>query len=371
MDIRQVVFWEPCLSPHKDALISSFALQREGVDVLCCAQEGIPQERLHQGWENVAQANYKVLIAPSEKDIRKIIVGRSGETLHIFSGIRHVPIICIALRYVVSKGLPYFVMSEPRAFEGFKGYLRLIQSWLFEFRIRSTAKAILAIGANGRPWFKMAGYQDENIFDFAYYLPAQELLTRKSVQGKTQVIYIGQLTDKKGVKYLIEAVNGLEFICDLTVVGSGPNSKGLKSLSKRNTIFLGNIKNSLVRGKLAKADILVLPSVSKDDGWGAVVSEALLQGCAVITTDKVGSSIVVGNELIGRVVASNSSAEIEQAILSLVNSQGLSSAARQYRAEFAKNNLTGDSGARYLWGIVDSKILNDEAACQFITYENT
>lgn len=370
MDIKQVIFWEPCLSPHKDALISSFAVRRKGVDVLCCAQEGIPQERLHQGWEDVAQANYEVLIAPSELVIEKIIADRSNETLHIFSGIRHIPIICMALPHVISKDLPYFIMSEPRAFEGIKGCLRLMQSWLFEFRIRRTAKAILAIGANGRSWFKMAGYKDENIFDFAYYLPAPELFPHKSVQAKTQVLYIGQLTDLKGVKYLVEAINALEATCDLTVVGSGPNGEALKSLARRNTDFLGNIKNSLVPSKLAKADILVLPSISKD-GWGAVVSEALLQGCAVITTDKVGASIVIGNELIGRVVASNSSAEIEQAIGSLVSSQGLSSAARKYRAEFAKNNLTGDAGACYLWGIVDSQVLHDEAACQFIIYENT
>ncbi len=47
----RIVFWEPCVSPHKSAFINAVA-ERLGpaVQVSCVAHEGVPEARQALGW---------------------------------------------------------------------------------------------------------------------------------------------------------------------------------------------------------------------------------------------------------------------------------------------------------------------------------
>ncbi|MDP1045310.1 glycosyltransferase, partial [Klebsiella pneumoniae] len=51
-----------------------------------------------------------------------------------------------------------------------------------------------------------------------------------------------------------------------------------------------------------QVDVLVLASTTADDGWGVVVSEALMCGVAVVATATVGASVVLERSLFGRCV---------------------------------------------------------------------
>ena len=63
------------------------------------------------------------------------------------------------------------------------------------------------------------------------------------------------------------------------------------SLLPNRVQWFGKFPMSEVAKKMADADCLVLPSLH--DGWGAVVSEALIAGTPVICSDACGSAGVV------------------------------------------------------------------------------
>jgi glycosyltransferase involved in cell wall biosynthesis len=370
--IKSVVFWEPCASPHKHNLLSSLADFQPDVEVICCAQAGISEDRKSQGWCEVESINYKLLIAPDSGIIKSLVNDNIPETVHIFSGLRHVNIINKALELAITNKSRYFLMSEPRVFEGVSGYFRLLQSWFFERKVRKTTQGVFAIGANGRSWFKKALYPEEKIFDFAYYVDALSGQSEARVErNEVHVGYIGRLVPLKGVRYLVEAMRHVSIPAKLTIVGGGSELKRLKLKAGNNVSFIPSIPRHDVGKVMGLCDVLVLPSVSTSDGWGVVVSEALHSGCYVIATDKVGASMAIINSKLGCIVPSGDSIAISEAVVNAYDSALLGSDMRQYRKEFAGRCLTGDAGARWLWSVVRHRLNDSELSSGFLIDENT
>ena len=112
------------------------------------------------------------------------------------------------------------------------------------------------------------------------------------------VIYVGQLIDRKNPLLLIKALKGIKFKVNLSIYGEGYLYKQIDKIKKsiRNTnlkIFLnGNLENAKIINLIKENDLLVLPS--KFDGFGFVVYEALRNGIYVIVSDQVGAKDIIG-----------------------------------------------------------------------------
>ena len=104
---------------------------------------------------------------------------------------------------------------------------------------------------------------------------------------------------------------------------------------------------------MAVTDILVQPSITRDDGWAAVVSEALSAGAAVVATECVGASICLDDDTRGRVVYGLSAKKVAEAIDWLVENGRLTPGYRSRRSAWAKAHLTGAVGADYLLKIFE------------------
>ena len=125
------------------------------------------------------------------------------------------------------------------------------------------------------------------------------------------LLFVGRLAEKKGVKYLLEAMPAIlkkNPKTKLLVVGSGVLESSLKNLSLKlkinnNVIFTGPIENSELPKYYATSDIFIGPSVKTKDGdtegFGLTFVEAMMSGCQIIGTDVGGiSDIVEKNKLI-------------------------------------------------------------------------
>lgn len=97
-------------------------------------------------------------------------------------------------------------------------------------------------------------------------------------------LFVGRLVKEKNLPFLIDAFN--EIGLPLTIVGAGYQKSILKSMSKSNITFLGNIENSKLNQVYQSHDIFILPSCSET--WGVVVEEAIYYGLPVIVSDVVG-----------------------------------------------------------------------------------
>lgn len=110
--------------------------------------------------------------------------------------------------------------------------------------------------------------------------------------GRHGAIFVGRLTQQKGVHLLLEALAILKregAPTDLTIVGDGPERSALKARAIAHGLvvtFTGFIAPELVAGQLRDKRVFVLPAL--DEGLGLVVAEALTQGVPVVATRSGG-----------------------------------------------------------------------------------
>jgi glycosyltransferase involved in cell wall biosynthesis len=118
-----------------------------------------------------------------------------------------------------------------------------------------------------------------------------------------QILFVGGITYRKGVFYLLEAVRTLAFPYTLKLVGIGnPEVSSLVGRPKTDgrIEFLGHRSSEEIRLLMSSADVLVLPSI--EDGFGMVILEALACGCPVIASRNSGGPDVIATGVDGFIV---------------------------------------------------------------------
>jgi glycosyltransferase involved in cell wall biosynthesis len=357
---RNLVFWEPTTSPHKAQFFEALARLAPGQSVIECADRDLGVDRASLGWSVNRAQGYRRIVAPDERAIQDIFSGVEGETLHVFSGIRWVPTIVKGLETVRKTGARFAILSEPRVREGWKGQVRVMQSLVTEGWLRRRVEFVLAIGRNGPPWFARVGYASERIFPFAYFVDPprydETLSAVATVPGVLRIGYLGRLVASKGVSDVILAGALLgKARCAIWVAGAGPHEVALRALAAESGVaaaFCGVIPMRSVGSFLSNLDVLVLASRTTDDGWGVVVSEALMCGTTVVATETVGASLVLDPAWLGKVVPAGRPDRIAAAIDELAAAGAFGLEARERRASWARSVLSAAGGARHLLQII-------------------
>ncbi len=98
---------------------------------------------------------------------------------------------------------------------------------------------------------------------------------------RLRLLYVGSLGVTKGIRYLLEAIEGLEDKIDLTIVGGGNPSAALKEAILKHK-YIESLPHAKVLQYMRESDIFLFPTLS--DGFGMVIAEAMSQGTPVITT---------------------------------------------------------------------------------------
>ena len=353
--IDRIIFWEPSLSPHKTSFFSAIVKLAPKIEVVCCAQTDIPMYRKAMGWKIKSNLPFKIIIEPTDDQIELICSQKIKSTIHIFSGIRWIPIIVKALKMVRLNHANFAMMSEPRVNIGLLGKLRFLHSRISERWLCKNVQFVLAQGRNGPLWFRSVGYFEDKIFPFAYYInpPICKGTQIKAANKPIQIGYVGRLTRAKGVYEIINAVNLTNHKIELFFVGIGPEEENMRLMCKRLRIkasFIGSIEIERIGEFMSQIDLLVL--VSRSDGWGVVISEALLCGTPVISYPSVGASIMLCEPLFGKLISSNSPHLIAKAISELYLSSAFSDGMRKKRKALARQLLSAESGASYFLKII-------------------
>ena len=144
------------------------------------------------------------------------------------------------------------------------------------------------------------------------------------------LLFVGRLTEKKGVRYLIEAMvsvlkNSPE--TKLMLIGTGElhqelsrlvNSLGLQG----NVIFRGAIPNHELPKYFATADIFIGPSIQAEggdtEGLGLTFVEAGMSGCIVIGTDVGGIGDIIEHGKTGFLIKEKDSKAIADVLVSIL-----------------------------------------------------
>lgn len=148
---------------------------------------------------------------------------------------------------------------------------------------------------------------------------AKELYEQKEVNTSEPMVigYFGQLTEVKGVHYLINAVKTLspDIVDKLCIFGEGPLLQSLKesAASDLRIEFKGKISKTDVMKQMAAMDLVIVPS-TWDEPFGLVVIESYQVGTPVYASRVGGMAEILlnSNEYS---FPPNSSEEITRSIL--------------------------------------------------------
>jgi starch synthase len=110
----------------------------------------------------------------------------------------------------------------------------------------------------------------------------------KGKDGVFRILYVGTVSVRKGLRYLIEAFHRFKYPKkELWIVGPIARPSGLEGVSlPENTTFFGPLKGNALQDAYRAATIFCLPSV--EDGFGLVLNEALHYDLPVIATENTG-----------------------------------------------------------------------------------
>ncbi|MEI7831710.1 MAG: glycosyltransferase family 4 protein [bacterium] len=175
--------------------------------------------------------------------------------------------------------------------------------WRFRNILNNPCVHDLAMGAYAASDLAMVGDIRDRLWQWGYFVtvPATPPMVRNS--DIIRVLWAGRMLDWKRVDLLITAVAQAVKVnspIELTLIGQGPEGAKLiclvNELGLQSTIkFMPSVPAPQVREKMQQADIYVLPS-NRHEGWGAVIGEAMSEGCVTIAGDQAGASRVLIND---------------------------------------------------------------------------
>ncbi|TFD17285.1 glycosyltransferase [Cryobacterium sp. TMT1-21] len=175
--------------------------------------------------------------------------------------------------------------------------------------------------------------------------------------GRPRLVYVGQISRRKGIPFLIEAMRSAT--PELVLIGPLVDPSLIEGLPA-NVTYAGVLPHEDLTAALSLADAFVFPSI--EDNFALVVLEAVGTGLPVITTANVGSSELLDPQDV-TLVTPGSTGELLAAISSV---EPLTLHLRQERADRVRRSSNGRAQGQLLdWDtygtLVADQILNHQS----------
>jgi glycosyltransferase involved in cell wall biosynthesis len=145
-------------------------------------------------------------------------------------------------------------------------------------------------------------------------------------ENKIYLISVGRMVERKGYKYLVEALKRLPKNVNAIILGEGPEKENLLKLAKKlkveNRLILpGFVSEEEKFQYLDNADIYVLSSLH--EGFGIVLQEAMQVGLPIVATNNGGQIDFVKEGENGFLVEPKNSKLIAQKIEEIIKNDNL------------------------------------------------
>ena len=174
--------------------------------------------------------------------------------------------------------------------------------------------------------------------------------------GKQNIVFVGRLERRKGLKYLIKAYRQVkQEIPNSRLIVVGPGSRPRKKHEKwvkrnglQDVVFVGYADYADLPRYYQTADVFCSPATGRES-FGIVLLEAMILGKPIVATNIQGYASVVTHGKEGLLVPPKNSGELARALISLMKDEKL----RQQMG--AEGKLTAEA---YSWERVAQKVFD-------------
>lgn len=128
-----------------------------------------------------------------------------------------------------------------------------------------------------------------------------------------KLLFVGSLSQRKGIADLFAAVDAIGLHVELTMVGRKVTSDCPAldvALAKHR--YFSSLPNDDILRLMRDADLLIFPSLF--EGFGLVISEAMSQGTPVITTERTAGPDLIAHDQNGWLLKAGSIIDLKNAI---------------------------------------------------------
>ena len=187
-----------------------------------------------------------------------------------------------------------------RSFNFFKEYKSLIYLvFIHNFYRRKNLYLLCAGSFVAKDYSRFLSYPNKKLkwgyFTEVYTYDIESVLETKR-NDVINILWVGRFIELKHPEYALNAISHLiddGFKVSLTFVGDGLLIGKMQELSRELAIdqyvkFLGPLSNLEVRKLMLLSNIFLFTS-DKQEGWGAVLNEAMNSACAVVASDEIGA----------------------------------------------------------------------------------
>jgi len=160
-----------------------------------------------------------------------------------------------------------------------------------------------------------------SIIPYGSPVPVSDINFVKNNSRKLRVLFVGGLTQGKGLSYLFGAKHLLKDKISLTVIGRRNRECPPLDRQLDTCRYIPSLPHNEVLKQMRSHDVLVFPSLW--DGFGLVILEAMSQGIPVIASTNTGGPDVITEGEDGYIVPIRSSEAIAEKLELLANDREL------------------------------------------------
>jgi len=217
----------------------------------------------------------------------------------------------------------YYHLLSPRAW----------RYWLkYHTRFRNKRSYMLCASAYTAPDVHKVFAYPNKCFKWGYFTSVPEFdingtIIKRRENSKLRLLWVARFLGLKHPELAIKLAGKLKDnnVCfELNMYGSGElmeySERLIRILNLEKHVFLrGNLPNSRLVKEMRQHHIFIFTS-DRNEGWGAVVNEAMSNGCAVISSDQAGASkFLIEHGKNGLLFKSGDLTDFYQKTVSLVN----------------------------------------------------
>ena len=270
---------------------------------VCCVILGDqPKEREETNTEQESESISYLYI--NKKNFRKnikLLISEIHNSVHFFNGYKG------KMNYIIKEvykkknnnNTNYVWMEKTNSYGRFakiKEALRYVENRYYYYSINPKVRAIFPISSVACSQYIHYGWNKNKVYPF-FYCPKSYNFENatKSFDNKLKCLYVGRLTEEKGVDLLIYSFDNLDVKnVSLDIIGNyGSLADNVKIWAKNrvNINMHGTLPIDKVYEIMPRFDLILIPS--HVEGWNVNVNIAVLTNTPILTTSNNPSSEVV------------------------------------------------------------------------------